>query len=210
VYNEHKAAIKAGTRRKSQLPLVDQAGNPLTLVGKAHWAEPPDVSYLEKMRIRALPASYTKDSAMNLVPQQTIYADTTDTSLRDSAQSGKVMDLKFDTSAFSTDKIGGLQRDLYYISPYLTCEECNGLVYIDAAKLRNRIALSKFGETVDEETGERVKDESWKLPPEPLPPCPGCGRTNTFRIGADDLTLLLAANVEELERRKRVQKRMAR
>ncbi|GMI46500.1 hypothetical protein TrCOL_g10357 [Triparma columacea] len=209
VYKEHQAAVKAGTRRKSQLPLVDEAGNPLTLVGKAHWAEPAGISYVEKMRLRALPATYTKDSAMNLVPQQTIFADTTDTSLRDSAQSGKVMDLKFDTSAFSSDKIGGLQRDLYYVSPYLTCEECNGLVYIDAAKLRNRIALSKFGETVDEETGERVKDESWKLPPEPLPPCPGCGRTNTFRIGADDLTLLLAANVEELERRKRVQKRMA-
>ena len=47
------------------------------------------------------------------------------------------------------------------------------------------------------------------LPPEPLPPCPGCGRTNTFKIGAEDLTLLLASNLEELERRKRVQKRKA-
>ena len=99
----------------------------------------------------------------------------------------------------------GLRKDTFYTSPYLTCEECNGLVYVDASALRNRIDLKQFEE--DWETGER--NEGIVLPPEPLPPCPGCGRTNTFRIGAEDLTLLLASNLEELERKKRVQKRMA-
>ena len=91
----------------------------------------------------------------------------------------------------------GPRKDLFYISPYMTCENCNGLVYVDAEKLRSLLSLSGV-----EGFNEALKQE-------PLPPCPGCGRTNMFRIGADDLTLLLASNLEELERRKRVQKRMA-
>jgi len=95
---------------------------------------------------------------MNLVPQQTKFADTTDTSLRDASKTGKVLDMKFDSSTFSQDPLGGLRKDLYYISPYLTCEECNGLVYIDASALRSRIALKKFEEEEDED-GEIVKNE---------------------------------------------------
>ena len=63
------------------------------------------MSYLEKMRLRALPGSYTRDSAMNLVPPRR--ADTTDNSLRESAKDGKIEGLEFDTSAFRADPLGG-------------------------------------------------------------------------------------------------------
>ena len=128
----------------------------MTLVsGKAHWAEDPDMSYLEKMRVRALPVSYTVDSAMSLVNPKR--ADTTNTSLRDNAKSGKILGMKFDVAGYdpeaSRDPGGGLKRDIFYVSPYLTCGECNGLVYIDADKLRQRIDLQQFEE--DWETGEK-------------------------------------------------------
>ena len=61
--------------------------------------------YLEKMRLRALPGSYTRDSAMNLVPPRR--ADTTNTSLRESAKSGKIEGLRFDAAGFNADPLGG-------------------------------------------------------------------------------------------------------
>ena len=109
-----------------------------------------------------------------------------------------------------------LPQDTFYVSPYLTCEECNGLVYIDASALRSRLGLTQLVNEAhpsldEDEDGQIIEEPAHgiKLPMEPLPPCPGCGRTNTFRIGASDLTMLLAGNAEELARRKRVQKRMA-
>ena len=62
IYAERKKEIAAGHRRKTALPVLDGAGKPLTLVGKAHWAETTDMPYLEKMRMRSLPASYTRES----------------------------------------------------------------------------------------------------------------------------------------------------
>jgi hypothetical protein len=148
--------------------------------------------------MRQLPDSYTVDSAMALVPPRR--ADASDTSLRSAAFSGSIAGLRFDRAGFGDDPRGGLARDAFYISPYLTCEECNGLVYVDAAALRSRMGLGRL---------EGDPDSGVRLPLEPLPPCPGCNKTNTFRIGAEDLTSLLAGSAEELARRKRVQRRMA-
>ena len=145
-------------------------------------------------------------------------SNTTDTSLQKRANDGTIGNMKFDQSVYSADPTSALQKDLFYISPYLTCEECNGIVYIDASKLRSRLNLNQFervppppkepGMESDEEE-EEDPHKQMVIPSEPLPPCPGCHRTNTFRIGATDLTMLLASNVEELARKKRVQKRMA-
>jgi hypothetical protein len=157
------------------------------------------MAYTEKMRMRQLPPSYTATSDMPLVPPRRV--DASDHTLRDRAQNGSILGLSFDNQGFQEDSLGGLTKDTFYVSPYLTCEECNGIVYIDATALRSRLGLSHLENT---EQGEGIK-----LPMEPLPPCPGCARTNTFRIGADDLTRLLAGNAEELARRKRVMKRMA-
>ena len=281
------AAASSSSSADGVLVLVTPGGGfKSSMAPPPHWAETPDMPYPERQRVRALPTSYNRESAMRLVPAGQV--DTTDTSLRLRAggkdtnknkkafatvedleaeaesdtntttttkalsssssssstakakakatslapsssqqqqqqqqqqqpqpqpqqrrEAGKASDasrralldlnLRFDTAGFKDDPLGGLQRDVYYISPYLTCEECNNMVYIDAAALRSRINLPTLSEQVPGVT----------LPMEPLPPCPGCNRTNTFRIGADDLTLLLAGNAEELARRKRVQRKMS-
>ena len=96
--------------------------------------------YQEKMRMRSLPESFTKDSAMVLVKSS--LADTTDTSLRHRAHNSSFTDVKFDQSGYQNDEAGGLQKDLFYISPYMTCQECNGLVYVNVEKLRRWVSRS--------------------------------------------------------------------
>jgi hypothetical protein len=241
---------------------------------KRHWAEEEDMAYTEKMRMRSLPSTYTKDSVMSLLPPKR--ADVTDTTLRDRSAIGRMEGVSlhdtttsttsdainrelfnatnrfnpnasgpllnfdgltqtFDSSAMKTDV---LRKELFYVSPYLTCEECNGIVYIDAAILRSRLGgidkldVYSCDEKEDEDDNipppptstysvnaptqaavktskkKKKKKRNLTIEPEPLPPCPGCLKTNTFRIGAEDLTTLLASNKEELARRKRVKKRM--
>mmetsp|Transcript_36145 Transcript_36145/g.53921 ORF Transcript_36145/g.53921 Transcript_36145/m.53921 type:complete len:273 (-) Transcript_36145:1392-2210(-) len=90
--------------------------------------------------------------------------------------------------------------DSSYTSPYLTCEACNSILYIDATKLRSRICIGQ------------LKDKSGayfnNIPQEPLPSCPECNRAASFCIGANDLTLSLAASEEELKVKKHTQKKM--
>ena len=105
---------------------------------------------------------------MNLIKPR--LADTSDTSLRDSAKSGKIEGMQFDRAGFSADPNGGLHRDLFYVSPYLTCGECNGLVYIDASALRSRLALGQFekrdvADGDDEDSEDADTDSGLVLPP---------------------------------------------
>jgi len=205
IYEDHYRQYKAGTMAKNKTikntEVMNDDGS-TTYIPERHWAENEEMPYQEKMRMRSLPSSYKKESPMVLIPPKR--SDITDTTLRDRGQTGEFANLRFDSEGYQNDEVhkhdkGPLAKDLFYISPYMTCENCNGLVYVDAERLRSLMNL-KDVEGIGKGPG---------LLQEPLPPCPGCGRTNTFRIGADDLTLLLASNLEELERRKRVQKRMA-
>ena len=95
-------------RRQSTLNQENQvhADGSVTFIAKQHWAESPSMPYQEKMRMRSLPESFTKDSAMVLVKSS--LADTTDTSLRHRAHNSSFTDVKFDQSGYQNDEAGGL------------------------------------------------------------------------------------------------------
>ncbi|KAJ8601107.1 hypothetical protein CTAYLR_007838 [Chrysophaeum taylorii] len=127
-----------------------------------------------------LPASYTKESPMNLAPPK--FSDGTDRSL--------VRRWKALTGLGATS----LERDLYYLTPYLTCERCNGLVFLDAARMR----------------GFKVDGRDTALfPDETLVKCPGCASTVEYRIGAHDLLDQIAGSRAELARMLRSRHRAA-
>eukprot|EP00941_MAST-03F_sp_MAST-3F-sp1_P000377 g377.t1 len=69
--------------------------------------------------------------------------------------------------------------DDWYISPYMTCKECNSTMFIDEGPLRLRIlqnvgAVSPFVEG--------------------LPKCSGCGCTHAYTIGVNDFSDLIEVN----------------
>ena len=76
---------------------------------------------------RWLPASYNIDSPFQLVPPS--IADTTDRTLEFRSKPRG-----FDNDGFAAS--APLQKDLFYWSPYMTCEHCNELIFIDVPNAR--------------------------------------------------------------------------
>lgn len=82
-----------------------------------------------------------------------------------------------------------------YICPYLTCGDCNSIVFIDSNKLR----FSLYNQQ---------QQHHQRLVSETLTKCPDCKRTLSYHIGADDLSYLLKAkNAEEIIHRKKQKKK---
>lgn len=119
-----------------------------------------------------LPSSYKKESSMNLAPPA--LTDTTNRSLVKNWQ--KLTGMR---------DSGELWQGLYYLTPYLTCERCNGLVFINAQRTFGARAVATMG-------------LSQFFPSELLQACPGCGLTDKFRPGAYDLLQQIARSKDEL------------
>lgn len=79
----------------------------------------------------------------------------------------------------------------FYLSPYLTCSECNAVVFVNAMMLRDALIA-------DADPG--ANRAHLKL--EALPECSGCARTYAYHVGAKDLSALIAANKRALARKR--------
>jgi len=77
----------------------------------------------------------------------------------------------------------------FYLSPYLSCAECNAVSFINSDQLQKALIADVGG-------------DSGSLDLEALPECSGCGRTYAYHIGAKDLSHLIAANKRALARKK--------
>lgn len=115
------------------------------------------------------PSSWSPGSVIQLVPPK--QSDTTDRTLFRRART-----VRFDPAGYEQDR--GLRHRLFYKSGYLSCTECNGITFIDAAALRTILELKTV-----------LKSED--IRPESLPPCAGCGETRGLRVGAHDFLHLI-------------------
>ena len=89
----------------------------------------------------------------------------------------------------------------FYLSPYLTCKECNGIQFINSVTVQRALVTqeSRIPGTDDVELSYGLRMES-------LPKCPGCGRTHTWIVGAHDLAGDIFASALEREKRKEVER----
>lgn len=69
----------------------------------------------------------------------------------------------------------------HYLSPFLTCMECNEMQFVNAATVQRALSFIPRGGT---------------LPPEVLPVCVQCGRTDRWAVGADDFSALIGMDKE--------------
>lgn len=81
----------------------------------------------------------------------------------------------FDSDGFKKGK--PLQKDLFYMNPYITCSWCNTMNYVDVLAVRRML-------TLPESIKSQIQGES-------LPPCEGCGRADGFEVGANDFMDLI-------------------
>jgi hypothetical protein len=146
---------------------------------------------IDELKKKALvPLDYSIHAPLQLLPERVI--DTTNRSLVMEAQRDG-----FDPEGFRSGK--PLQRDIFYLNPYITCSwyappvplspcrlphhrRCNTMNYVDVLQVRRMISLP-------EALKDQIKGES-------LPACEGCGRADGFEIGANDF-------MDLIERRKR-------
>lgn len=76
----------------------------------------------------------------------------------------------FDPEGFREGR--GLRRELYYMNPYISCQWCNRLNFVDVLRVRHGLHLPA--------------DTGGLPPPLPMPPCLGCGRADGFQVGSTD------------------------
>jgi hypothetical protein len=88
-----------------------------------------------------------------------------------------------------------LRRDIFYISPFLSCRKCNAITCVDASILRSALRLGRF---IDLRTLEA------------LPPCGGCQATGSLSVGAESFLHLIAGNEEGLRQLRAAQNRAVR
>eukprot|EP00936_MAST-01D_sp_MAST-1D-sp1_P000714 g714.t1 len=84
----------------------------------------------------------------------------------------------------------------HYVSPYLTCGNCNEVRMVNSATIMRALAHIPRGAKT--------------LPPEVLPVCSQCGRTDKWHVGARDLTKEMGLDVEAFKRQMAAEKRAAR
>ena len=84
----------------------------------------------------------------------------------------------------------------HYVSPYLTCGNCNEVRMVNAATISRALSHIPRGAKT--------------LPPEVLPVCSLCGRTDKWHVGARDLTKEMGLDVEAFKRQMAAEKKAAR
>ena len=144
------------------------------VTGRVIWRA---IQFTAKEKAMALPSSFTRASSMNLVDPRLV--DTSDRSLVQA----------FSEAFREHGSESALERPLFYLTPYITCDKCNYLIFIDAAKARN------FGVHVNAEMlgvrGANANDEV-------LGVCPGCASTANFQSGAHDFLEKIAGSKTNL------------
>ena len=115
------------------------------------------------------------------------------------SRAGRNFALKQSGLQVSVLKIENLNE--FYISPYLTCKECNGIQFVNAILVQRALVVqeSRIPGTDETEMFHGLRMES-------LPPCPGCGRTHTWIVGARDLTGDIFADAQARKARLKIEK----
>ena len=104
--------------------------------------------------------------------------------------------MNFDAEGFNKDI--GLQKDMFYWSPFMTCAKCNTMAIIDSVNARSYASHSHVPTAVARE-----------MRPEPLPRCHVCGSTQDWWMGSHDLLKLIAGSRKELKAKLKAQRRSA-
>jgi hypothetical protein len=73
----------------------------------------------------------------------------------------------------------------HYLSPFLTCMECNQMQAVNVATVSRALSLIPRGS---------------RLPLEVLPVCMGCGRTDQWSVGAHDFEPLIGMDKDAYAR----------
>jgi hypothetical protein len=123
-----------------------------------------------------LPTSYDMHNPINVLPDLVI--DTTDRVAVDGAEVNS-----FDSDGYAEGR--PLVKTIFYNGPFITCEWCNTIEFLDVLKLRTKGALPE--------------DLGACIPPEVAKPCHKCGRADMFVLGPFDFTVLVK-NRARLER----------
>jgi hypothetical protein len=87
------------------------------------------------------------------------------------------------------------QSGAHYVSPFLTCGNCNEVRFVNAATVGRALGLVPRGGRT--------------LPPEVLPVCSLCGRTDNWHIGARDMQEEMGLDVEGFKRQLAEEKKAA-
>ena len=93
--------------------------------------------------------------------------DTTDRSLVSFSSTAR-----FDPAGYKFDR--PLQKDIFHADPYITCENCNYLSFIDVVTVRRMLSLPA------------AVSAELRLAPEVLPPCIMCKCADKFVVGSHD------------------------
>jgi hypothetical protein len=129
--------------------------------------------YLDLMKATGeVPSDYDIDSSVQLLPGKQI-----DTSNRDVVIMARRFN--FDPDGFRQGR--PLEKDLFYLDPYITCSWCNMVNFVDVMVIRGMLSISAD------------LRKSLRLPPESLPPCQRCNKADYFFIGPHDFSEMIAA-----------------
>ncbi|EGB02296.1 expressed protein, partial [Aureococcus anophagefferens] len=142
-----------------------------TVTGHVIWQA---IQFTATEKAMALPTSFTRGSSMNLVTPKLV--DTSDRSLVET----------FSKTFRDGRKESDLERPMFYLTPYITCDKCNTLMFIDAAKVRSFSARMPGG-ICEVSAGD-----------ETLGVCPSCASTANFCLGAHDFLGKIAGSKAEL------------
>ena len=137
------------------------------------------IAYMKEKKV--IPESYSAHNPVQLLPERVI--DTTNREVKLMAEK-----YNFDPDGFR--KGDPLRKDLFYMSPYVTCRWCNLVNHVDINAVRRMIHLNYD-----------KRDKEIRPFPEKLPPCKKCERVDHFIIGIHDFSQQIAIRMEE-ERRK--------
>lgn len=118
-----------------------------------------------------LPSSYNVHNPVQLMAERTF--DTTNRSIVVGAQKNA-----FDPDGFRAGR--PLQKTIFYMDPFITCQWCNMVTFVDVMAIRRSLALPDD------------VSKSLSLNLESLPPCRRCGKAEYLEVGSHDFSELIA------------------
>jgi len=128
-----------------------------------------------------IPSSYDIHNPVQLLPERTF--DTTNRASVVGAQKNA-----FDPDGFKSGR--PLQRTIFYLDPFVTCQWCNMVTFVDVMAIRRSLAMPDD------------ISKSLNLDLESLPPCRKCNKAEFLVVGSHDFTDLIA-NRDKEEKKKR-------